>query len=86
MGVVGDVPAVSMARRRIERLRGVQFAAVPWKFARKSARPPDWFCGGGRKKEAGYASWDLVRAGGETDKAILNVEGARLRRALPAPA
>ena len=44
------------------------FAAVLWKFARKSARPPDWFHGGGRKKEAGYASWDLVRAGGETDE------------------
>ena len=29
------------------------FAAVLWKFARKSARPPDWFRGGGRKKEAG---------------------------------
>ena len=51
------------------------FAAVPWKFARKLARPPDWFRGGGRKKEAGYASWDLVRAGGGYGLAMYGVGG-----------
>ena len=36
-----SVPAVSMARRRVDRLRAANIAAAPWKFARKSARPPD---------------------------------------------
>ena len=39
-GEVG-VPAVSMARRRVDRLRAANIAASPWKFARKLARPPD---------------------------------------------
>ena len=39
-GEVG-VPAVSMARRRVDRLRAANIAAAPWKFARKLARPPD---------------------------------------------
>ena len=36
-----SVPAVSMARRRVDRLWAANIAAAPWKFARKLARPPD---------------------------------------------
>ena len=39
----GDVPAVSNARRLVDRLQGGQPAAAHWKFARKLARPPSWF-------------------------------------------
>ena len=82
-----DVPAVSRARRRIERLRGVQFCRraleirsevsaparlVPRRWAEK------------KRRVTPLGIW-FGRAEGRT-KAILNVEGVRLRRALPAPA
>ena len=37
------VPAVSMARRRIERLRGVQFCRRTMEIRSEVSRPPDWF-------------------------------------------
>ena len=44
------------------------FAAVLWKFARKSARPPDWFRDAWRKIESSRPCCFPVRAGGETDE------------------
>ena len=44
------------------------FAAVLWKFARKSARPPDWFRDAWRKIEGSRPCCFPVRAGGETDE------------------
>ena len=43
-------------------------AAAPWKFARKSARPPDWFRDAWRKIEGSRPCCFPVRAGGETDE------------------
>ena len=44
------------------------FAAVLWKFARKSVRPPDWFRDAWRKIEGSRPCCFPVRAGGETDE------------------
>ena len=41
--VEAGVPAVSMARRRIERLRGVQFCRRTMEIRSEVSRPPDWF-------------------------------------------
>ena len=80
------VPAVSMALRRVDRLRAANIAGVPWKFARKLARPPDCVRDGWAEVVWFRPYWFLVRAGGVTDEGILYVEGVGLRRALPAPA
>ena len=84
---LGDVPAVSMALRRVDRLRAANIAGVPWKFARKLARPPDCFRDGWAEVIWFRPYWFLVRAGGGvTDEGILYVGGVGPRRALPAPA
>ena len=41
--VEAGVPAVSMARRRIERLQGVQFCRRTMEIRSEVSRPPDWF-------------------------------------------
>ena len=62
---LGDVPAVSRARRRIERLRGVQFCRRAREI-RSEVSAPARLCPRRRaeKKRRVNASWDLVRAGG----------------------
>ena len=62
------------------------FAAVPWKFARKSARPPDWFRDAWRKIEGFRPCCFPVRAGGGYGRGLFSVERVGLRWALPAPA
>ena len=64
---LGDVPAVSMALRRVDRLRAANIAGVPWKFARKLARPPSGFHRGWAEKRGVYTPLDFFgfgRAGG----------------------
>ena len=59
----GNVPAVSMALRRVDRLRAANIAGVPWKFARKLARPPDCVRDGWAEVIWFRPCWFLVRAG-----------------------
>ena len=62
-----SVPAVSMARRRVDRLRAANIAAAPWKFARKSARPPSCVRVTWIQSESFRPYCFPVRAGGVTD-------------------
>ena len=62
-----SVPAVSMARRRVDRLRAANIAAAPWKFARKLARPPSCVRIAWIQSESFRPYCFLVRAGRGTD-------------------
>ena len=64
-----------MALRRVDRLRAANIAGVPWKFARKLARPPDCFRDGWAEVVWFRPYWFLVRAGGGvTDEAFSTSE------------
>ena len=81
-----SVPAVSMARRRVDRLRAANIAAAPWKFARKLARPPDCVRNARQKMEAFVPDDSDFGRAGVTDEGCFPSNGLGLRRALPAPA
>ena len=84
---MGGVPAVSKARRRIERLRGVQFCRRALEIRSEDSAPalirPHGF-GGNLELFVPDGFW-FGRAGG-TGEAFCCVGGVGLRRALPAPA
>ena len=67
-----SVPAVSMARRRVDRLRAANIAAAPWKFARKLARPPSCVRIAWIQSESFRTYCFLVRAGRGTDGGLGN--------------
>ena len=88
-----SVPAVSMARRRVDRLRAANIAAAPWKFARKLARPPDCVRVTWIQSESFRPYCFPVRAGWGYGWRLfaffvrsIFVRRVWLRRALPAPA
>ncbi len=73
------VPAVSMARRRVDRLRAANIAAAPWKFARKSARPPSCVRVTWIQSESFRPYCFPVRAGGGYGRRFWAIRGAPAR-------
>ena len=74
-----SVPAVSMARRRVDRLWAANIAAAPWKFARKSARPPSCVRVTWIQSESFRPYCFPVRAGGGYGRRFWAIRGAPAR-------
>ena len=74
-----SVPAVSMARRCVDRLRAANIAAAPWKFARKSARPPSCVRVTWIQSESFRPYCFPVRAGGGYGRRFWAIRGAPAR-------
>ena len=91
--VEAGVPAVSMARRRIERLQGVQFCRRTMEIRSEVSGPPDCVRGAWTEKEA-FVRLSIFGSGGLGLRAkalsifpcMLFAQRLRPRRALPAPA
>ena len=76
-----------MARRRIERLQGVQFCRRTMEIRSEVSGPPDCVRGAWTEKEA-FVRLLIFGSGGLGIRtvAIFCVEGVGLRRTLPTPA